>query len=77
MAQETFTVENLNEHARKNREHEYKKVADPLYMKWQRGEIEKKVWLEAVQSIKEKYPFYTKPMTIEVPEEDYAVTLDT
>ena len=77
MTQETFSVENLNEHARKNRELEYKHIADPLFMEWKRGEIEEQVWLDAVQEIKNKFPYHTKPMVIEVAEEDVSVSLDT
>ncbi len=77
MKKETFSVENLNEHARMNREYEYKKIADPLFMEWKRGEIEEQVWLDAVQTIKNKFPYHTKPMVIEIAEEDIAVTLDT
>lgn len=77
MTQETFSVENLNEHARKNREREYKNTADPLFMEWKRGEIEEQVWLDAVQGIKNKFPYHTKPMVIEIDEKDIAVTLDT
>jgi hypothetical protein len=77
MTQETFSAENLNEHARKNREREYKNTADPLFMEWKRGEIEEQVWLDAVQGIKNKFPYHTKPMVIEIDEKDIAVTLDT
>ncbi len=76
MREEIFTVENLNEHARKNREREYKNTADPLFMEFKRGEIEEQVWLDAVQAIKEQYPYATKPLVLQVAEEDYAVNLD-
>ncbi len=76
MREEIFTVENLNEHARKNREREYKNTADPLFMEFKRGEIEEQVWLDAVQAIKEQYPYATKPLVLQVAEEDYAVKLD-
>ena len=76
MRKEIFTVENLNEHARKNREREYKNMADPLFMEFKRGEIAEQVWLDAVQAIKEQYPYATEPLVLEVAEEDYSVTLD-
>ncbi len=72
MTQETFSVENLNEHARKNREYEYKKTSDPLFMEWKRGEIEEQVWLDSVQAIKNKFPYHTEPLTIQTTEADYA-----
>ena len=72
MRQEVFTVENLNEHARQNRQRDYTLIADPLFMEWKRGEIEEQVWLDAVQEIKNKFPYHTEPLVIEVPEEDYA-----
>lgn len=76
MPQETFSVENLNEYARMNRELEYKKTCDPLFMEWKRGEIDEQVWLDAVQAVKDKFPYVTEPMTIETTEEDYAVVFD-
>ena len=76
MRKEIFTVENLNEHARKNREREYKNTTDPLFMEYKRGEIEEQVWLDAVEAIKKQYPYHTEPLVLEVSEEDYAVTLD-
>jgi len=76
MPKEIFTVENLNESIRKNREHAYRNTTDPLFMEYKRGEIEEQVWLDAVQAIKEKYPYATEPLVIEVDEKDYAVTLE-
>lgn len=40
----------------KLREAAYREISDPLFFRYQRGEIEKQEWLDAVQSIKEKYP---------------------
>lgn len=34
----------------------YRFEADPLFFKWQRGEIEKEVWLDKVNEIKARYP---------------------
>ena len=33
----------------------YRTESDPLFFKWQRGEVERKVWLDKVAEIKEKY----------------------
>ena len=30
--------------------------ADPLFFRYQRGEIEKQVWLDKVQEIKDRFP---------------------
>lgn len=35
---------------------EYQKVSDPLFFAYQRGEASQQDWLDAVQSVKEKYP---------------------
>ena len=34
----------------------YEKESDPLFFKWQRGEIEQQVWLDKVAEIKARYP---------------------
>ena len=39
-----------------NRRNAYQKEADPLNMKWQRGEVEKQVWLDKIEEIKERFP---------------------
>ena len=31
--------------------------ADPIYMKWQRGEATKQQWLDKVQEIRDRYPY--------------------
>ena len=33
----------------------YRNESDPLFFKWQRGEIEKQVWLDKVTEIKARY----------------------
>jgi hypothetical protein len=35
----------------------YKEESDPLFFEYQRGDIEKDVWLSKIQEIKERYPF--------------------
>ena len=34
----------------------YRNESDPLFFKWQRGEIEQQVWLDKVAEIKARYP---------------------
>lgn len=40
-----------------NRSLAYSSESDPLFFKWQRGEIEKQDWLDKVQEIKLRYPY--------------------
>jgi len=40
----------------RQRRYAYQNEADPLYFKWQRGDIEKQVWLDKVSEIKERFP---------------------
>jgi hypothetical protein len=35
----------------------YQMESDPLFFEYQRGDIEKEVWLEKVQEIKDRYPY--------------------
>jgi len=44
------------ERVRKNRAIAFREEADPLAMKWQRGEIEKQVWLDKIEEIRERFP---------------------
>lgn len=44
---------------RNKRREAYLKEADPLFMKWQRGEVTKEEWLAVVDEIKERYPYPT------------------
>lgn len=39
------------------RRQEYSKTADPVFFKWQRGEATEQEWLDAVKSVKDKYPY--------------------
>lgn len=41
----------------KYREYHYKEEADPLFLQWQREEIEKQVWLDKIAEIKERYAY--------------------
>jgi hypothetical protein len=36
---------------------EYQKISDPLFFQYQRGEATEQEWLDAVQSIKNMYPY--------------------
>ncbi len=47
------------EFLRNKRREAYLKEADPLFMKWQRGEGTKEEWLAMVDEIKERYPYPT------------------
>lgn len=47
----------INKEAKKMREYSYQTESDALFMKWQRGEIEKQVWLDKVEEIRNRYPY--------------------
>ena len=40
-----------------NRQKDYKSYSDPIFFKWQRGEVEKQEWLDAVNHVKELNPY--------------------
>ena len=44
------------EQAKRERQLAYQKEADPLFFKWQRGEIEEKVYTDKVEEIRERIP---------------------
>ena len=44
-----------------NRKIAYHLEADPLFFKYQRGEVTKEEWLNKIQEIKDKYPKNTQP----------------
>ena len=46
-----------NARSKKNREIAYQTESDALFMKWQRGEIEKQVWLDKVEEIRNRFPY--------------------
>lgn len=35
----------------------YQQISDPLFMQYQRGEVDKQAWLDAVQAIKDANPY--------------------
>lgn len=49
------TPEMILAQQKKERAYAYATESDPLFFKYQRGEIEKQVWLEKVAEIKKRY----------------------
>jgi len=39
-----------------NRRNAYRNEADPLFLKWQRGEATEQEWLDKIDEIKERFP---------------------
>lgn len=39
------------------RRYAYAEISDPLYFGWQRGENTEQEWLDAIQSVKDMYPY--------------------
>ena len=39
-----------------NRRNAYRNEADPLYLKWQRGEATEQEWLDKIEEIKVRFP---------------------
>lgn len=35
----------------------YEQEADPLFFQYQRGDVTEQAWLDAVQSVKDRYPY--------------------
>ena len=50
-----ITVEEIEAGYDKVREFYYRQISDPLFFKYQRGEIEESEWLDTVQEIKDRY----------------------
>ena len=46
-----------NSVAKQNRSNAYIKESDPLFFKYQRGEITENEWLNKIKEIKERYPY--------------------
>ena len=57
----TIDQNKLKEHenaiAKANREQAYKTESDPLFFKWQRGEITEQEYLSKVEEIRARYPY--------------------
>jgi hypothetical protein len=52
-----LAAEKPNKIAKVNRQTAYEAEADPLFFKYQRGEIIKQLWLDKVAEIKARYPY--------------------
>ena len=46
-----------NEQQKQNRLVAYEQESDPIFFKWQRGEATQQEWLDAVELVKEQYPY--------------------
>ena len=42
------------------RQFAYQKIADPIFMQYQRGEATEKEWLDAIQAVKDANPYPTR-----------------
>jgi len=47
----------INKRSEQNRANAYKKESDPLFFKWQRGEITEQEYLSKVEEIRARYPY--------------------
>lgn len=52
-----LTAAEPNNQARLNRQRAYEIEADPVFFKVQRGEATQQEWLDAVQAIRDRYPY--------------------
>lgn len=46
-----------NELARRNREFAFKSESDPLFFKWQRGEVTEQEYLGKIEEIRRRFPY--------------------
>jgi hypothetical protein len=61
---ETMAIEAAQqeyEQAVESRRQAYSRIADPIFMQYQRGEATEKEWLAAVQSVKDSHPYPAQP----------------
>jgi len=49
------SIDEVNAIHESNRKEAYKEESDPLFFKWQRGEIDKQLWLDKVNEIKQRW----------------------
>lgn len=49
------SVDDINTIQEANRKQAYVEESDPLFFKWQRGEVDKQVWLDKVAEIKQRW----------------------
>ena len=47
----------MNQQMKLARQESYATEADPLFFKWQRGEVTEQDWLDKIQEIKARYPY--------------------
>ena len=68
MAIELFPMKSVNELARINRQSEYQKITDPMFMQVQRGELTMEEWQAAINNIKTKFPYVTEDLELDIPD---------
>ena len=56
-AWEEVSLEIENKKIQNLRRAAYQKESDPLFFEYQRGDVEKQLWLDKVQEIKDRYPY--------------------
>lgn len=56
IVEEEPTLEEKLQHVENNRRNAYQNEADPLFLKWQRGEATEQEWLDKIADIKERFP---------------------
>lgn len=52
-------IAEYNEQQKENRLLAYEQESDPIFFKWQRGEGTQQEWLDAVELVKQQYPYIT------------------
>lgn len=52
-------IAEYNEQQKQNRLIAYEHESDPIFFKWQRGEATQQEWLDAVELVKQQYPYIT------------------
>ena len=50
-------IAEYNEQQKQNRLSAYEHESDPIFFKWQRGEGTQQEWLDAVELVKQQYPY--------------------
>ena len=56
-AWEDLSLELENKKIEDSRRAAYREESDPIFFEYQRGDVEKEVWLAKVREIKERYPY--------------------
>jgi predicted glycosyltransferase len=51
------SVDTYNDYQKRLRIFTYQNESDPMFFDYQRDEIEKQVWLDKVQEIKDRFPY--------------------